>query len=148
MEIPASSTPVMCDMTDAPDTEEERIAEYHRLFVQALIGKDRTTEGIRFRFRAEPGIESWVRDLAARDKACCAFLAYEITADDDEVRLDWAVPDNDAAQAALEEIYAFPDTDVTSMDGFRQRFANQGMDLSTGTTGTVHHLRHSDDHAG
>jgi hypothetical protein len=37
METP---TPITCDLTDAPDTAEERTAEYGRLFAQALIGRD------------------------------------------------------------------------------------------------------------
>ena len=148
MEIPTPSTPISCDMSEASDTEEERIAEWHGLFTQALIGKNRTSEGIRFRFRAEAGTESWVRDLAAREKACCAFLAHEITADADEVRLEWAVPDSDIARAALEEIYNFPETGIASIDGFRQRLADRRMDLITDASGTVHHLRRADERAG
>ena len=61
-------------MTDAPDTAIERLAEYEGLYTEALIGRERTDDGIRFRFRARPGLEEWVRDLAAREKACCAFF--------------------------------------------------------------------------
>ena len=70
-----------------PTPRIERLAEYRRLFAHAaFLGRERTAEGIRFRFRAEPGIEEWVRDLAAREKACCAFFAFDITAEGDEVR--------------------------------------------------------------
>ena len=53
MEISASSTPIVCDMTDASDTAEERMAEYGRLFAQALTGRERTDQGVRLRFRAD-----------------------------------------------------------------------------------------------
>jgi hypothetical protein len=58
------ATPIACDMTDAPDTAEERMAEYGRLFARSLTGRERTAGGIRFRFRAEDGVEAWVRDPA------------------------------------------------------------------------------------
>jgi hypothetical protein len=110
MEIPAASTPIVCDMTNALDTELERVAEYRRLFAQALIGRQRTAEGIRFRLRAEPGVEPWVRDLAAREKACCAFFAFDVAVEGDEVVWDCAVSDNDLARTVLDEFYALPDT--------------------------------------
>src|SRR5215217_5034839 len=65
------TTPIACDMTDAPDTPEERIAEYDRLFSRTFVGRERTPAGIRFRLRADDGVEAWVRDLAAREQACC-----------------------------------------------------------------------------
>jgi hypothetical protein len=33
--------------------------------------------------RADPGIEPWARDLAARESACCAFLGIAVTVTDD-----------------------------------------------------------------
>ena len=110
MEIPAASTPIVCDLTNAPDTDVERLAEYRRLFAKALVSRERTAEGIRFRFRAERGVESWVRDLAAREKACCAFFAFDVTEAGGEVVWDCAVSDNDLARAVLDEFYALPDT--------------------------------------
>jgi hypothetical protein len=139
MEIPDAATPIMCDMTDAPDTDVERAAEYRRLFTQALIGRERTASGIRFRFRAEPGIEAWVLDLAGREKACCAFFAYEITTEGDEVIWDAAVTDNDLARAILDEFYALPDTLVEGLDALRERLADRGMAVTS--AGTVHHVQ-------
>jgi hypothetical protein len=148
VDIPAASTPIVCDMTDAPDTSQERLAEYQRLFTQALIGRERTPDGIRFRFRAEHGIEAWVRDLAAREKACCAFFAFTITTKGDEVLWDAAVTDNGIARAILDEFYVLPDTVVESLDGLRERFAQQGLDLNSTPAGTVHHLQHAGVHTG
>jgi hypothetical protein len=142
MEIPTASTPIVCDMTTAIDTEEERLAEYRRLFAQALAGKERTAEGIRFRFRTEPGVEAWVRDLAAREKTCCAFYAYTVAVEGDEVRWDCAVPDDDMARAILDEFYALPDLLAESpdagMDSLRERFARHGLAIITDPAGPVH----------
>jgi hypothetical protein len=109
MDLPAPTTPIVCDMTGAPDTIPERLGEYQRIFGQALIGRERTAGGIRFRFRAQAGIEAWVRDLAAREKACCAFFTFSVTALGEEVRWDATVVDDDAARAILDEFYALPD---------------------------------------
>ncbi|MGW4058576.1 hypothetical protein ACWEGE_09850 [Amycolatopsis sp. NPDC004747] len=134
---PAASTPIVCDMTTAPDTDEQRLAEYRRLFAQALAGRERTAEGIRFRFRAAPGVESWVRDLAAREKACCAFYAYTVTVEGDQVLWDCAVPDNDIARAVLDQFYALPDTLDENIDGIRERLGRQGLVVVSDATGTV-----------
>lgn len=139
MEMPPADTPIVCDMTTASDTEEERLAEYRRLFADALIDRARTAEGIRYRFRATPGIEARVRDLAAREKACCAFFAIEVSVVGDEVRWDIAVPDNDMARAILDGLYALPDTLIETFDDLRERFAQQGMEIVS--EGSVHHLR-------
>ena len=96
---------IKCDMSTARDTPEERLAEYQRLFAQALVGRERTAEGIRFRFRADEGVEAWVRDLAAREKACCPFFDFEVAAEGNQVRWDVAVVDDDAARAVLEDFY-------------------------------------------
>ncbi|HZO63933.1 MAG TPA: hypothetical protein VFB74_02935 [Kribbellaceae bacterium] len=148
MDIPAASTPIVCDMTNAPDTAEERLAEYQHLFTRALIGRERTPGGIRFRFHAEPGIAPWVRDLAAREKACCAFFAFEVSTRGDEVVWDAAVSDDDDARATLAELYALPDTAVASLDELRQRLAPQGLDIESNPAGTIHRVRHTGNHTG
>lgn len=100
--------PIACDMTNAPDTGPERMAEYRRLFAETFVGRERTSAGIRFRLRAGQGIEDWVRDLAAREKACCPFFDFNVTTDGDEVRWEVSVVDDDLARAVLDEFYALP----------------------------------------
>jgi hypothetical protein len=127
MNSPTGNIPIVCDMTTAPDTGSERVAEYQRLFSQALVGREKTAEGIRFRFRAEPGVEAWVRDLAAREKACCAFYDFTITAEGDQVRWDATVVDNDLAHALLAEFYALPDTIDQGAEATLARFTGLGL---------------------
>jgi hypothetical protein len=97
-------------MTDAPDTPAERVAEYGRLFAEALVGRERTAAGVRFRFRDAAGTEAWVRDLAAREKACCAWYDFDVAVHDGEVWWDLRVPDDDVARRLLDEFYRLPDT--------------------------------------
>jgi hypothetical protein len=103
--------PIICDMTGAPDTPAERLAEYQRLFARSLLGRDRTAAGIRFRFRARPGLEDWIRDLARREKACCAFFSFEVSASGQEVWWDASVIDDDMARQILDEFYRLPEVD-------------------------------------
>jgi hypothetical protein len=100
--------PVACSLTGTPGAFAERMAEYQRLFRQYLTGRTRTAAAVRFRFRAEPGVEDWIRDLARREKACCAFFDFTVTADGQEVRWDASVADDQAARQALDEFYRLP----------------------------------------
>jgi hypothetical protein len=124
-----SEIPIVCDMTDAPDSAVERLAEYQRLFTTALVGRERTAEGIRFRFRADVGLEDWVRDLAAREKACCAFFTFAIATRGVEVWMDVSVVDDDVARQILDEYHRLPET-VTEGAGARfDRFDRQGLEV-------------------
>jgi hypothetical protein len=104
-ESPPPVPPVGCGLTGTPGAFAERMAEYRRLFAQHLAGRSRTAAGIRFRFRADPGVEDWVRDLARREKACCGFFDFTVTADAREVRWDASVSDDEAARQALAGFY-------------------------------------------
>ena len=103
------SPAIACDMSSAPDTPAERRAEYQRLFAGFLIGRTRSQAGITFRFRADRGVQDWVRDLAAREKACCAFFRCRVTSVGREVRWDISVIDDDVARQILAEFYRLPD---------------------------------------
>jgi len=121
--------PIVCDMTDAPDTTAERIARYQALFTSALLGRERIDDGIRFRLRAEPGIENEATELAALDKACCAFFTFTIARHGNEIWWDTSVPDDDIARAILDEYYNLPDTMHDGTDALFERFTDAGMDV-------------------
>src|SRR4029078_7973879 len=100
----------------------DRGAEYGRLFAAARVGRERTATGIRFRFRADPGVEGWVRDLAAREQACCAFFTFAISRDGREVRWDASVRDDETARGVLEEMLALPESVGTGAAAVLDRF--------------------------
>lgn len=135
------SQPIACDMTNAPDTGPERMAEYQRLFAATLIGRERTAEGIRFRLRAGQGVEDWVRDLAAREKACCPFFDFDITAAGDEVRWNVSVIDDDVARAVLDEYYALPDDLASGVEGLESRLRQRGLQIVANQDGAVREVR-------
>lgn len=127
MDTPSLKTPIVCDMTNAQDTEAERLAEYAQLFARALISRTRTRDGVRFRFRADEGIEAWVRNLAAREKACCAFFTFTVTGNEAEIVWQASVPDNDIAIALLDEFYALPETAAAGVEALEHRLDRRGL---------------------
>jgi hypothetical protein len=139
----AGTVPIACDLTDAPDTAEERMAEYGRLFARALAGRERTGKGVRLRFRDEEGVEPWVRDLAAREKACCPFYHFGISINNGQVWWDIslvdgiAANDEETARALLDEFYDAPDNAAGGVEGMKQRLADSGFAVSANESGTV-----------
>jgi hypothetical protein len=129
--------PIVCDMTDAPDTTEERLAEYRRLFGTELRSRERTDTGIRFRFRARPGLAEEIRDLAAREKACCAFFDFDIREHGDEITWDASVVDDPIAHHILDEYYALPDTLDGSVADLFDRFADKGLEIVVDDDGVL-----------
>jgi hypothetical protein len=97
-------TDIVCTLTD--DDARDRLAEYGRLFTAAYAGRERTIAGMRWWLRADPGIAEWARDLAARERACCAFLTIAVTEDGDRVR--WEASAEPAAQAVVDGFYDLP----------------------------------------
>ena len=121
--------PIVCDMTTAPDTGDERMAEYGRLFADHLVGRERTDDGIRFRFRAADGVDAWVRSLAAREHACCPFFSSRVTRAGDEVHWTSSVVDDDVARAVLEEFYRLPETFAAGLEGLEDRLRRHGLEV-------------------
>jgi hypothetical protein len=133
---------IACDMTEAPDTAEERMAEYDRLFTQALAGRDRTASGVRLRFRAVDGIEAWVRDLAAREEACCPFYDFEVATTDGQVWWDVSLvagvtADPHTARTLLDTYYHAPDYAADGIAGMTKWLAGNGFAVTTTESGMV-----------
>jgi hypothetical protein len=128
-----AAPPVVCDLTHAPDSAEQRLAEYRRLFAAAFVSRERTTDGMRWRLRAGPGIEAWAQDLAARENACCAFMTNTISVVGGQVLWDATTIDDPSARAVLDLFFDLPDARWTDVDEVRQRFALTGVPIVDGT---------------
>jgi hypothetical protein len=77
--------PIACDLNGAPDTIEQRLAEYRRLFEHGLVARASTDEESSFRFADRPGVREWVLDLVRREAACCPFLSFEVVLDGEQI---------------------------------------------------------------
>jgi hypothetical protein len=119
---PMNGPAVVCDMTNAPDSAAQRLDEYARLFDRAFISRERTADAVQWRLRAAPGVEAWARDLAAREKACCAFMSITVTVIDEQVLWDATTIDYPVARSVLDLYYDLPETRWTDVDAVNERF--------------------------
>jgi len=136
MDLEVNPVPIVCDMSTAPDTGPQRLTEYDRLFSTHLLGRERSGEGIRFRLRADHGVEEWIRELAARERACCAFLDSQIAVEDDQVVWDITTIDDDLARAILDDYYDLPDSAGADADELERRLSAKGLQF-IGTPGSA-----------
>ncbi|MDQ1510393.1 MAG: hypothetical protein QOG50_2237 [Actinomycetota bacterium] len=91
-----------------PDGMAVRMAEFAYLFRAALVGRDTTPDGIRFRFAADAGVEDQVRDLARREQTCCSFFSFAIEVHGDEVWWDASATDAHS-RSILDDFFALPE---------------------------------------
>ena len=122
---------IACDLTGAPDTADQRIAAYGRLFQHALVGRERTAEAVELRFAAKPGVAEWVTDLAKREAACCPFMSHHVTADGSQVTWRASSQAGPAAQAALDELHDLPERFGDGFKGFLERLAARGFAVTS-----------------
>ncbi len=100
--------PIVCDLTDAPDTPAARLEAYARLFSLGLQSSERTATGMRWRFRHSHEAEDLARELAALENACCGFMTTTVTVVGDELRWDATTVDDPMAQAVLDLMRELP----------------------------------------
>src|SRR4029453_2637731 len=121
--------PIACDMSNAPDTLGERLAEYRRLFEHALTGRESTATAPHFRCAAHPGVREWVCNLAEREAACCPFLSYEIDEEGEEIV--WTITGGLGAveMGILDEFLGVAESVAGSSDAIAQRLEDQGLHI-------------------
>lgn len=104
--LPAKGEPIACTLDGRG--ARQRLDEFRHAFERGYISGERTAEGVRWRFRAAPGLETDLRSLAEREHACCRFFRFDIHATGAEIWWDTEV-DNAQAQPILEEFFTLPD---------------------------------------
>jgi len=98
-DIPAG-LPVACSLTRAGLAEQA--GRGGRLAARALTGQEKTADGIRLSFRAEPGAEQELRALAAVEAGCCPWASWAVRASAARLVLDVrAAGDGVAAQHGM-----------------------------------------------
>jgi hypothetical protein len=118
---------IACDMSSAPDTPSQRLAEYRRLFESALTGRESTPTATTFRFAALPGVREWVCDLVNREAACCPFLSYEIDQEGDEIVWTTSGGLGASDMGILDEFLDGSESLAGSSDAIAQQLEDQGL---------------------
>ncbi|MGH3547323.1 MAG: hypothetical protein ACRDQU_04185 [Pseudonocardiaceae bacterium] len=86
----AFKVPSSCTLPSAE--HPVRIAEFEALFARALSSRWVSDQNLRVRFADTGTTAVTVRDLAARESACCSFFEFAVTGGDGRVVLDVVVP--------------------------------------------------------
>jgi hypothetical protein len=77
------SVPIACTLS--PNQLGGRLAEWHELLATSLRRVERPApRRLRLVLAADADVES-VRDLAAREQECCAFMAFAVSPGDGEL---------------------------------------------------------------
>jgi hypothetical protein len=75
-----------------------RVAEFDDLFATAVGPTERMgTTGLRIHLPAGDQVVSTVRELVARETACCSFFSFDVRPSSAETELEVRVPDSQAA---------------------------------------------------
>lgn len=92
------SAPVVCSLNQSDlAARQDRWLELAR---RAAIKVVTTNAGLRLLFRAEPGVEAEVRDLAELERDCCAFADWSVRARATRIVLDVTADGEEGITAA------------------------------------------------
>jgi hypothetical protein len=78
--------PVVCSLGQRDLARRQR--RWRALTSSALLDVAPTDHGLRMRFRADPGAEAELRDLAALERDCCSFATWTVHSSDDAHVMD------------------------------------------------------------
>ena len=60
---------------------------WRHLITRSGLGRDETPDGLRLRFRADPGAAAELTALAAAERECCAWAEWSVEPGDGEIAL-------------------------------------------------------------
>jgi hypothetical protein len=94
---------IACSL-EAVDLADRR-DRWHQLEERAGVDVVTTENGLRLLFRAVPGVEAELRQLAELEQDCCAFAEWSVDAGAEEVVLDVSA-ESDEAIAAVQGMFS------------------------------------------
>jgi hypothetical protein len=97
----STTLPLIACSLDAGD-QKQRLADWSSL-LQEATRREEITDGLRYTFAATDELKSRLQALAAAEKACCAFLDFEIVPTGEALHLTVTAPPN--AVTALHFIF-------------------------------------------
>jgi hypothetical protein len=119
---------------DAPDRRRAVLAIPRR----PLVGRERTSAELTYRFETQPGVYEWIRDLSRREAACCPFFVYTIsTTDSGEITWLIATDGDPVAESILDEMYRLPDIITDGFPGLLRQLDTIGLTVATSDDGQV-----------
>lgn len=122
-----TDVPIICDMTTAADTPEQRLAEYGQLFDQALVARERTEDAVILSFAPQPGVFDHLCDLVRREAACCPFLGYAVDPGPDVITLRVTAA-GEMTRAILDELHDLPEHHPGGLEALLSGLSAAGTD--------------------
>ena len=120
--LPGQTPPVACTLGRGEIRARER--ELRAAFV-ALVGSVLTDHGFRWAFRDGPGVETKVRQIAAREAACCAFARFDVRRTEGQIVLEVTGPPE--ARGALEVLRELPSELAEGDDALARVLVGAGL---------------------
>jgi hypothetical protein len=115
---PEMDVPIACDLSGSDQSPQERLAEFADLFARHLVVRSWTADGVLLRLDGGADVVAWAEDLSARERACCPFFRFSVTAAGDDVLWLVSVVDDPVARGVLGEFYEMA-TVGAGLDGDR-----------------------------
>ena len=101
--VPRTGLPVACTL--GPDDGSARLRRWQALAEKGGPSARRSGHRLEVSYQAEPGVRDELEALAAAERECCSFVAWEVSQDGDlpvlRVTADPSDPDAVAPIAAL-----------------------------------------------
>jgi hypothetical protein len=93
--------PIACTLQ--PGDYRERLAWIANLAREGLLGTKR--DDLRLELRYAPNVRNRVREMVDKEQECCAFLNFDVSKTDEDVRLTITAPERarDVADALFEQ---------------------------------------------
>jgi hypothetical protein len=79
--------PIIACTLEAADLADQSAA-WRRLREGSEIGVEKIADGVRLRFRADPGVAEELRRLTNVENTCCSWATWSVDAGDHEVVLE------------------------------------------------------------
>ena len=73
--------------TLSPTALASRRERWRRLVAASALAREETPDGLRLRFRADPGAAAELAALAAAERECCAWADWSVEPGDGEIAL-------------------------------------------------------------
>ncbi len=104
---PGPGEPIVCtaDLRDKP-TVQGQLDGYRAVF-RHLLRTEKFENGVRWVFKNEPGLDTELRNLAAKEHQCCSFFKFDLRATGDT--LVWETTARKEAASVLEEFGRLPE---------------------------------------
>jgi hypothetical protein len=91
------SAPIACSLAQADLANRQD--RWLQLWRRAAVNAVTTSTGLRLLFRAAPGVEAELSQLAELERDCCAFADWSVRARGTELVLDVTAPTDEGIKA-------------------------------------------------